>query len=209
VPILEGYGLSETSPTASFNLSREQRRPLSIGRPVWGVEMRVVGRDDRELPRGPDGVGEIVIRGHNVMKGYFRRPEVTAQALRGGWFHTGDLGYADEDGFFFLVDRLQDVVVRGGANVYPREVEEVLHAHAAVAAAAVIGFPDEQLGEEVRAVVQLKPGRQVSPDDLIAFCGERLASYKRPRSIVFVDQLPLGPTGRVLKRELKAEASRP
>jgi long-chain acyl-CoA synthetase len=209
VTILEGYGLSETSPTASFNLSREQRRPLSIGRPVWGVEMRVVGPDGRELPRGPDGVGEIVIRGHNVMKGYFRRPEATAEAMRGGWFHSGDLGYADEDGFFFLVDRLKDVVIRGGYTVYPREVEEVLHAHPAVAAAAVIGVPDERLGEEVQAVVQLKPGRQVSPDDLMAYCGERLASYKHPRSIVFVDQLPLGPTGQVLKRELKAEAAKP
>jgi long-chain acyl-CoA synthetase len=204
VTILEGYGLSETSPTASFNLSQERRRPLSIGLPVWGVEMKVFDEKDNELPPGRDSVGEIVIRGHNVMKGYFRRPEATAEAMRGGWFHSGDLGYVDTDGYFFIVDRLKEMIIRGGLNVYPREVEEVLYAHPAVAAAAVIGVPDERLGEEVRAVVQLRPGRRATPEELIAYCRDRMAAYKYPRSVILLDQLPMGPTGKILKRELKA-----
>jgi long-chain acyl-CoA synthetase len=202
VTVLEGYGLSETSPTASANRSREERRFLSVGKPIWGVQMRVVDEQDRPLPPGPDHVGEIVIRGHNVMKGYFRNPEATAEAMRNGWFHTGDLGYADEDGFFYIVDRKKELIIRGGFNVYPREVEEVLYAHPAVAAAAVVPMPDERLGEEVRAVVQLAPGRRATAEELIAFCRERLAAYKYPRVVEFVDQLPIGPTGKVLKREL-------
>jgi long-chain acyl-CoA synthetase len=205
VTILEGYGLSETSPTASVNLSEEGRKFLSIGRPVWGVEMRIVDEDDNELPPGPGNVGEIVIRGHNVMKGYFNRPEATAEVMRGGWFHSGDMGYVDDDGFFFIVDRKKELIIRGGFNVYPREVEEVLFAHPAVQAAAVIGVPDERLGEEVKAVVQLKAGQAVSADELIAFTKERVAAYKYPRSVQFVDQLPMGPTGKILKRELKAQ----
>jgi long-chain acyl-CoA synthetase len=205
VTILEGYGLSETSPTASSNRSRDERKHLSIGKPIWGVEMRIFDDQDRELPPGRDHPGEIVIRGHNVMKGYFRKPEATAEAMRGGWFHSGDIGYADEDGFVFIVDRKKELIIRGGFNVYPREVEEVLYEHPAVAAAAVIGVPDERLGEEVKAVVQLKPGQSASADDLIAYCKERVAAYKYPRSVEFVDQLPMGPTGKILKRQLKAE----
>ncbi len=203
--ILEGYGLSETSPSACFNLSREQRKVLSIGRPIWGVEMRVVDEQDRELPRGREHVGEIVIRGHNVMKGYFNRPEATAEVMRGGWFHTGDMAYVDGDGFFFIVDRKKELIIRGGFNVYPREVEEVLYAHPAVAQAAVIGVPDERLGEEVRAVVQLRAGQVATGEELIEFCRERVAAYKYPRTVVFVDQLPMGPTGKILKRQLKAQ----
>jgi long-chain acyl-CoA synthetase len=206
VTILEGYGLSETSPTASANRSREERRFLSVGKPIWGVQMAVVDEQDRPLPPGPDHIGEIVIRGHNVMKGYFRNPEATAEVMRNGWFHTGDMGYADEDGFFYIVDRKKELIIRGGFNVYPREVEEVLYAHPAVAAAAVVPIPDERLGEEVRAVVQVAPGHQVTAEELIAFCRERLAAYKYPRVVDFVEQLPIGPTGKVLKRELIEQA---
>ena len=127
--ILEGYGLSETASTTTFNVSAEQRKVLSIGKPIWGVEVRVVDEQDKPLPPGPENIGEIVIRGHNVMKAYYRRPEETAEAFRGGWFHTGDLAYADEDGYLFIVDRKKDLVIRGGYNVYPREVEEVLFGH--------------------------------------------------------------------------------
>jgi long-chain acyl-CoA synthetase len=204
VTVLEGYGLSETSPTASFNRSQQERRFLSVGKPIWGVEMKIFDDDDREMPSGRDNVGEIVIRGHNVMKGYFKNPEATAEAMRGGWFHSGDMGYLDQDGYFFIVDRKKELIIRGGFNVYPREVEEVLYAHPAVAAAAVIGVPDERLGEEVGAVVQIKPGEAATADELIDFCKERIAAYKCPRSVRFVDQLPMGPTGKILKKELKA-----
>ncbi len=209
VTILEGYGLSETSPTASFNRSQAERKVLSVGKPVWGVEMRIVDEQDRELPPGPDNVGEIVIAGHNVMKGYFKQPEATAEVMRGGWFHSGDMGYVDEDGFFFIVDRKKELIIRGGFNVYPREVEEVLYAHPAVAAAAVIGVPDERLGEEVKAIVQLKPGQTATPAELIAYCKDRVAAYKYPRTLEFIDQLPIGPTGKILKRELKARLETP
>jgi len=205
VTILEGYGLSETSPTASFNVSKEQRKFLSIGKPVWGVEMKIFDEQDVELPPGPDNVGEIVIRGHNVMKGYFNRPEATAEVMRSGWFHSGDMGYVDDDCYFFIVDRKKELIIRGGFNVYPREIEEVLFAHPAVAAAAVIGVPDERLGEEVKAVVQLKAGMSATAEELIDYCKERVAAYKYPRSVQFVAQLPMGATGKILKRELKAQ----
>ena len=205
VTILEGYGLSETSPTASFNRSQEERRFLSIGKPVWGVEMAIWDEEQNPLPPGKDSVGEIVIRGHNIMKGYFNKPEATAEAFKGGWFHSGDMGYMDEEGFFFIVDRKKELIIRGGFNVYPREVEEVLYAHPAVAEAAVIGVPDEKFGEEVKAVVALKPGQQATAEELIAFTKERVAAYKYPRSIEFVETLPKGPTGKILKRELKEQ----
>jgi long-chain acyl-CoA synthetase len=204
VTVLEGYGLSETSPTASFNRSKEERRFLSIGKPVWGVEMKVFDEQDQELPAGQDNVGEIVIRGHNVMKGYFKNPAATAETMRSGWFHSGDMGYADSEGYFFIVDRKKELIIRGGFNVYPREIEEVLYAHPAVAAAAVIGVADERLGEEVKAVVQLKQGQSATAEELIAYCRERVAAYKYPRSVEFLEQLPMGPTGKILKRELKA-----
>jgi long-chain acyl-CoA synthetase len=203
--ILEGYGLSETSPTATFNFSAAERKVLSIGKPIFGVEIRIFDIDDKELPAGKDHVGEIVIRGHNVMKGYWNKPEANIEAFKGGWFHTGDLGYIDEDGFFFIVDRKKEMIIRGGFNVYPREVEEVIYAHPAVAEAAVIGVPDERLGEEVKAVVALKPGAKASAEDIIEFVKERLAAYKYPRTVQFVDTLPKGATGKILKKELKAQ----
>ncbi len=204
VVILEGYGLSETVALATFNASAEERKVLSIGKPMWGVELRIVDEADRPVPPGPDNVGEIVMRGHNVMKGYYRNPEATAAAMRNGWFHTGDLAYADEDGFIFIVDRKKDLVIRGGFNVYPREVEEVLYAHDAVVEAAVIGRPDERLGEEVIAFVCLAPGASITPEELIAFARERVAAYKYPREVYVVGDLPKGPTGKILKTELRA-----
>jgi long-chain acyl-CoA synthetase len=203
VVILEGYGLSETASTTTFNVNAEQRKVASIGKPIWGVQVRVVDENDDELGPGPDNVGEIVIRGHNVMKGYYKKPDATADAMRGGWFHTGDLAYRDDDGYFFIVDRKKDLVIRGGYNVYPREIEEALFEHPKVGEAAVIGKPDEKLGQEVLAFVVAKPGETVTAEELIAHCKERLAAYKYPREVRIVDALPTGPTGKVLKKELR------
>ena len=202
--VLEGYGLSETASTTTFDIDAERRKVLSIGKPIWGVDVRVVGEDGAELPPGPENIGEIVIRGHNIMKGYYNRPEETATAIRGGWFHSGDLGYRDEDGYFFVVDRLKDLVIRGGYNVYPREVEEVLYEHPDVVEAAVIGTHDERLGEEVVAYVVLRAGAVTTPEELTAHCKERLAAYKYPRELNVLDELPKGPTGKILKRELRS-----
>jgi long-chain acyl-CoA synthetase len=199
--ILEGYGLSETSPVASFNTA-DARKPGAIGRPISGVEMRVV--DDAGEPVADGEVGEIVIRGHNVMKGYWNKPEATAEAIRdGGWFHSGDMARIDEDGCFFIVDRKKDLIIRGGYNVYPRELEEALHEHPAVREAAVVGVPHESLGEEVAAAVSLRPGAQATTDELKAFMKDRVAAYKYPRVVKVVDELPKGATGKVLKREIR------
>jgi long-chain acyl-CoA synthetase len=203
VAVLEGYGLSETASTATFNVSVDQRKVMSIGRPIWGVEVRVRDQDGHEMGSGPHQVGEIVIRGHNVMKGYYQRPDATAQAIRDGWFHTGDLGYRDDDGYFFIVDRLKDLIIRGGYNVYPREVEEVLYQHPAVVEAAVVGRPDDRLGEVVVAFVVLRPDLPASHDELVEHCKSRLAAYKYPRNIHFRAALPKGPSGKILKRELR------
>jgi long-chain acyl-CoA synthetase len=200
VKILEGYGLSETSPIASFNMEGRPRKPGTIGYPVWGTEMRVVDDEDRPLPDGE--AGEICIRGHHVMKGYLNRPDATKDALRGGWFHSGDIGNRSPEGYFTIVDRKKDMILRGGFNVYPREVEEVLYAHDAIVEAAVIGVPDDAKGEEVKAVLALAPGAELSAEDVIAFCKERLAAYKYPRIVEFMDALPKGSTGKILKREL-------
>jgi long-chain acyl-CoA synthetase len=201
--ILEGYGLSETSPVASFNHPDKVRKPGSIGTPVEGVEMRVVGPDDAEVPAGE--VGEIVIRGHNVMKGYWGKPDATAEAMKGGagWFHTGDLARVDSDGYFFIVDRKKDLIIRGGYNVYPREIEEVLYEHPDVAEAAVIGIPHPELGEDVGAAVKLKPGATATAADLRSFVRERVAAYKYPRHVWVTGDLPKGPTGKILRREVR------
>ena len=199
--ILEGYGLSETSPVASFNHPDAKRKPGSIGTPIEGVEMRVVDSSGSDVGAGE--VGEIAIRGHNVMKGYWGRPEATAEAIPDGWFRTGDLARVDEDGYFYIVDRKKEMIIRGGYNVYPREIEEALYEHPAVAEAAVIGIPDASLGEEVGAAVALKPGCDASPEELRAFVKERVAAYKYPRHVWLVDQLPKGPTGKILRRSVK------
>ncbi len=201
VEILEGFGLSETSPVSSFNVLSKPRKPGSIGYPVWGVEMCIVSEADQALPDGEHG--EICIRGHNVMKGYLGRPEANKEALRGGWFHSGDIGYRDAGGCYWIVDRKKDMILRGGFNVYPREVEEVLYQHEAIIEAAVIGVPHESLGEEVKAVVALKPDAKVTAEELQGFCKDRLAAYKYPRLIEFRETLPKGPTGKILKRELR------
>jgi long-chain acyl-CoA synthetase len=201
--ILEGYGLSETSPVATFN-RRGQRKPGSIGLPIEGVELRLVGEDGRQVPAGE--VGEIAIRGHNVMKGYRGRPEATAAAISGGWFRTGDLARADEDGFYYIVDRKKDMIIRGGYNVYPREIEEVLYEHPAVLEAAVIGVPHASLGEEVAAAVVLRPGASAAPEELRDWVKQRVAAYKYPRRLWLADALPKGPTGKILKREITVPA---
>jgi len=200
--VLEGYGLSETSPVASFNKPGQERKPGSIGTEVREVEMKVIDDDGRDVAQGD--VGEIVVKGENVMTGYWGREEDTAEAIQDGWFRTGDLAKIDEDGYFFIVDRKKDLIIRGGYNVYPREVEEALYEHEAVAEVAVIGMHDDNMGEEIGAAVALKSGKTVSEDDLRAFAKERLAAYKYPRAVWIVDELPKGPTGKILRREVSA-----
>jgi long-chain acyl-CoA synthetase len=199
--VLEGYGLSETSPVASFNHPGRERKPGSIGTPIRGVEMRVVDASGAEVPQGE--VGEIAIRGHNIMKGYLNRPDATAEAVSAdGWFRTGDIGRVDEDGYYYIVDRKKDLIIRGGYNIYPREIEEVLYEHPEVAEAAVVGIPHPELGEEVGAAVALKPGATVTPDELRSYVKSQVAAYKYPRRVWIVDALPKGPTGKILKKEI-------
>jgi long-chain acyl-CoA synthetase len=198
--LLEGYGLSETSPIASFNRP-DRKREGTIGLPVEGVEMKIVAEDGSQLPGGE--IGELAIRGHNVMKGYWRRPEETAEVLSAdGWFRTGDMARVDEDGFFSIVDRKKQLIIRGGYNVYPREIEEVLYEHPAVRECAVVGIPHPHLGEEVGAAVALTEPGAVSAGDLRDYVKERVAAYKYPRHVWFVDELPKGPTNKILKREI-------
>jgi long-chain acyl-CoA synthetase len=198
--VLEGYGLSESSPVASFNHPDRDRKPGSIGTPIEGVEMKVVDDDGGDVAQGE--VGEIVIKGHNVMKGYWERDEATAETVRDGWLHTGDMGQIDEDGYFFIVDRKKDLIIRGGYNVYPREIEEILYEHPAVREAAVIGVPHDEYGEEIGAAVALKDGESVDESELRDFVKGQVAAYKYPRQVWFVDDLPKGPTGKILKREI-------
>ena len=200
-PILEGYGLSETSPTAAYNRPGRTKAG-SIGLPIDGVEMKLVNPDRTETP--PGEAGEIAIRGHNVMKGYWKRPDATEAAIVDGWFHTGDMATRDDDGFYFIVDRKKDIIIRGGYNVYPREIEEVLYEHPAVLEAAVIGVPHATHGEEIAAAVALRPGTHATPDQLRDYIKTRVAAYKYPRLVWFVDALPKGPTGKILKREIQA-----
>ena len=202
--VLEGYGLSETSPVASSNHPGMERKPGSIGTPLEEVEMRVVDEEDNEVAQGE--VGEIVIRGHNIMKGYWQRPEATAEAMRGGWFHSGDMARIDEEGYFFIVDRKKDLIIRGGYNVYPREVEEVLYEHPKIREAAVLGVPHDQWGEEIGAAVVLHEGEELTPEECSDYVKERIAAYKYPRLVWFLDDLPKGPTGKILKREIEPPA---
>ena len=201
--VLEGYGLSETSPVASFNHADRERKPGSIGTPIQGVEMKLVDDEGKDV-EATDEVGEIAIRGHNVMKGYWNRPDATDEVMDAeGWFRTGDMASRDDDGYYFIVDRKKDMIIRGGYNVYPREIEEVLYEHPAVAEAAVVGVPDEKMGEEVGAAVVLKEGEEADADELRDYVKERVANYKYPRKIWFPDELPKGPTGKILKREVE------
>jgi long-chain acyl-CoA synthetase len=198
--VLEGYGLSETSPVSSSNHPDRERKPGSIGTPLEGVEMQVVDEDDNPVEQGE--VGEIVIRGHNVMKGYWERPDATAEAMRGGWFHSGDMARVDEDGYFYIVDRKKDLIIRGGYNVYPREVEEVLYEHPKIREAAVVGVPHDQWGEEIGAAIVVHEGEELAPEEVSAYVKDRIAAYKYPRLVWFVEELPKGPTGKILKREI-------
>lgn len=201
IEILEGYGLSETSPTASFNRRDRERKAGSIGIPVWGVEMRVVDDEMNDVP--VDEPGEIVIRGHNIMKGYYKNPSANADAFRGGWFHTGDVGKVDDDGYFYIVDRTKDMIIRGGFNVYPREIEEVLMAHPDISLAAVVGTPHEEYGEEIKAFVIPRAGADIAGDGIKAWAKKEMAAYKYPRIVEICESLPLGPTGKILKTELR------
>ncbi len=202
VSILEGYGLSETSPVASFNVLERPKKPGSVGIPIEGVEFRLEDAEGKVVTEVGER-GEICIKGHNVMKGYYKRESATEEAIKNGWFHSGDIGTVDEDGYYSIVDRKKDMIIRGGYNVYPREIEEVLYGHTAIAEAAVIGVPHEKHGEEVKAVIALKAGHEVTPDAVIAYCKEKLAAYKYPRIVEIIDALPKGPTGKILKRELR------
>jgi long-chain acyl-CoA synthetase len=205
IPIIEGYGLSETSPVATFNHLDKERKPGSIGTPIWGVDVKVVDDKGATVPEGE--IGEIAIRGTNVMKGYYNKPEATAEAFKGGaWFHTGDLGRMDGDGYFYIVDRVKDMIIRGGFNIYPREIEEVLLTHPAVSLASVIGVPHDSHGEEVKAYIVLKEGVTATPEEIIDWSKEQMAAYKYPRLVEIRDALPMTATGKILKKELKAES---
>ena len=199
--ILEGYGLSETAPVVAFNQLQRPSKPGTVGLPVFGVDVRCVDEHDRPVPPGERG--EVVVRGPNVMKGYYGNPDATAEAKRGGWFRTGDIGQLDADGYLSIVDRKKDMILRGGFNVYPREIEEALLRHPAISLAAVIGVPDDRLGEEIKAFVVPKPGHQVSPDELMVWAREEMAGYKYPRMVEVREALPMNAAGKVLKRELR------
>ncbi|NBE52957.1 long-chain-fatty-acid--CoA ligase [Streptomyces boluensis] len=207
VTLLEGYGLSETSPVAAFNSPDRPRKAGSIGLPVRGVELRLVADDGTTA--APGAIGEIAIRGENVMKGYWNRPDATAEAIRDGWFHSGDLARVDEDGFYFIVDRKKDLIIRGGYNVYPREIEEVLYEHPAVAEAAVVGVPHAVHGEETAAVITLRAGAHAMATEIRDYVKERVAAYKYPRIVTFTDALPKGATGKILKREIVVDQHTP
>jgi long-chain acyl-CoA synthetase len=202
VVILEGYGLTETASTTTFNVSATDRRIYSVGKPIWGAQTEVWDDDGRALPRGKDNVGEVVTRGLHVMKGYLNNADATAGVFTGDWFHTGDLGYFDEEGYLFIVSRKKELIIRGGYNVYPSEIEDVLHSHPAVAEAAVVGIPDDRLGEEVMAFVTLRAEMTLIAEELIEYSRERLAAYKCPRVVEFRDALPKNTVGKVLKGEL-------
>ncbi len=203
VRIVEGYGLSETAPVATFNHLDRPSKPGTVGQPLFAVEVMVV--DDKDEPVETGERGEVVIRGHNVMKGYYKHPEATAEAMRNGWFHTGDIGMFDGEGYLSIVDRKKDMILRGGFNVYPREIEEVMLTHPDVSLVAVVGVPDERLGEEVKAFVVRKPGAQVTEDALRDWCQEQFAAYKYPRIFEFRNDLPTSATGKILKRELRVQ----
>jgi len=199
--VLEGYGLSETSPVATFSDPNGDPRPGSIGIPIWGVEVKLIDEAWQTID-GADEIGEIAIRGHNIMRGYYRRPEATEEVMRDGWFRTGDLGRRDKDGFYYIVDRAKDMIIRGGFNVYPREIEEVLMTHEAVSLAAVIGVPHPSHGEEIKAFVILNEGASVTEQELVAWGREQMAAFKYPRIVSIVESLPMTATGKLLKRAL-------
>jgi long-chain acyl-CoA synthetase len=197
--------MSETSPVVTFNHLDRPRKAGSIGTPIRDVEVRLL--DDKGQDVGPGEIGELAVRGPNLMKGYWNRPEETAVAIPDGWLRTGDLAWQDEDGYLYIVDRKKDMIIRGGYNVYPREIEEVLHEHPAVALAAVVGVPHQELGEEIAAAVVLRPGARATAEELRQYVKDRVAAYKYPRTVWLRDTLPMGPSGKILKREISAPAA--
>ncbi|NME70898.1 long-chain-fatty-acid--CoA ligase [Flammeovirga aprica] len=204
VPIIEGYGMSEGSPVVTFNVNEELRKMGSIGVPVYGVEVKIVDKAGNEVPIGTKG--ELWYRGHNVMKGYYKNQNATAETITNGWLHSGDIAVKDEDGFYFIVDRAKDIIISGGVNIYPREVEDVIMKHEAVSMVAVIGVPDEIMGENVKAYVVLKNNQKLNEEELIIFLKQKIASYKSPRSIEFLETLPMNATGKILKKKLRKKA---
>ncbi len=206
-PIQEGYGLTETSPTATWSQGPVKPKFGSCGKAIWGCQIKIVDDEGNTLPIGKEG--EVLIRGVNVMKGYYKQPEATAQILKDGWFHSGDIGKLDDEGYLYIVGRVKDMILRGGFNIYPREIEELLYEHPAVAEAAVVGVKHEELGEEVKAVVYLKPGCHATEDEIQSYCKERIAAFKYPRIVeIRKDPLPKGPSAKILKRELIEEHER-
>ncbi|MBL7075210.1 long-chain fatty acid--CoA ligase [candidate division KSB1 bacterium] len=199
--ILEGYGLSETSPVVCLNQPHRPRKPGSVGFPIPGEEMKIVDQSGQKLP--PGEVGEIIVQGENVMKGYLGRQEATEEVLRGGWFHTGDLGRKDEEGYFYVVGRKHELIIKSGFNVYPREIEDLLLLHPRVAEAAVIGIPDPEKGEDIKAFIVSKKGESITPEEIIDYCREKMDPYKCPREVEFVPTLPRNSSGRLLKSKLK------
>ncbi|MCA1832446.1 MAG: AMP-binding protein, partial [Actinobacteria bacterium] len=199
--VLEGYGLTETSPAATLNRSDEPRRPGSCGRPVPNVDIKIVDDDGNELLAGAPG--EVCIKGPNVMKGYYKMSEETARTIKDGWFLSGDVGHLDEDGYLYITERKKDLIIRGGFNIFPRDIEEVLYGHHAVSEAAVVGIPDAKLGEQVIAYVVLRPSQTASEEELMQLCRERLAKYKTPSGVRFIDALPKNPIGKILKKDLR------
>jgi long-chain acyl-CoA synthetase len=198
-PVIEGYGLSESTCRSTFNPVDDRRRAGSIGLPI-GNQMQVF--DDKDCELGPNQIGEIVLRGSNLMKGYYKNEAATREAFRSGWFHSGDLGFRDEDGFFYVVDRKSDMIIRGGENIYPREIDEVLYQHPLVKDAATIGVADALYGEEVKSFVVLRDDCEATEAEILEFCRARLADFKCPKTIEFLEDIPKGPTGKLLKREL-------
>ena len=201
VKILEGYGMSEGSPVVTFNPLHGERKPGSVGLPLWGVQVKIVDEEGTEVPVGTKG--ELVYKGHNVMNGYYNKPDANAETIRDGWLHSGDIGKMDEDGYFYIVDRTKEMIIRGGLNVYPREIEEVMMEHEAISLVAVVGVPDDRFGEEILACVVLKEGQQADPDGLMQWTRDRIAAYKYPRQVRVMDSLPTSATGKILKKEIK------
>tara|TARA_S200000501_G_scaffold366465_1_gene401227 strand:+ start:6437 stop:7996 length:1560 start_codon:yes stop_codon:yes gene_type:complete len=201
VKIFEGYGMSEASPLVTYNQPAFERKIGSVGLPIWGVQVKIVNNQSIEVPNYE--VGQIIFRGHNVMKGYFNNKEATKKSIKKGWMHSGDLGYIDDDGYLFVVDRMNDMIIRGGANVYPREIEEVIIKHPKVSLVAVVGIPDKRMGEEIKAYVILNQDQKISKSEFKNWIKTKVAANKYPRQIEFVNELPLNATGKILKRKLK------
>jgi long-chain acyl-CoA synthetase len=201
ITVLEGYGMSEGSPVVTFNQLEIGRKIGSVGTPVWGVQVKLVNEEGETVSVGEKG--ELLYKGHNVMKGYYKNPEATANTIENGWLHSGDIAVQDEDGFYFIVDRTKDMIIRGGLNVYPREVEEVMMKHPAVSMAAIIGVPHSEMGEEIKAFVVLNEGKVAKEEELMEYTKANIAAYKYPRIIVITETLPTSATGKILKKELR------